>query len=89
MPFTQAEMVKMLVAFDKYSKRAGVSNTQRLKAFVLLLRYSGMRIGDAVTCGVDRIAGDNSSCIRRRLGSNVCDARIGKCSKVLFLDRKV
>jgi integrase/recombinase XerD len=58
MPFTQAEMVKILVAFDKYSKRAGVANAQRLKAFVLLLRYSGMRIGDAVACGVDRVDGD-------------------------------
>jgi integrase len=58
MPFTQAEMIKILVAFDKYSKRAGVANAQRLKAFVLLLRYSGMRIGDAVACGVDRIEGD-------------------------------
>jgi integrase/recombinase XerD len=58
MPFTQPEMMKILVAFDKYSKRAGVANAQRLKAFVLLLRYSGMRIGDAVACGVDRIDGD-------------------------------
>jgi integrase/recombinase XerD len=58
MPFTQPEMVKVLVAFDKYSKRAGVANAQRLRAFVLLLRYSGMRIGDAVACGVDRIDGD-------------------------------
>jgi site-specific recombinase XerD len=38
MPFTQPEMVKILVGFDKYSKRAGVANAQRLKAFVLLLR---------------------------------------------------
>jgi site-specific recombinase XerD len=58
MPFTQAEMVKILVAFDQYSKRAGRANAQRLKAFVLLLRYSGMRIGDTVKCGVDRIDGD-------------------------------
>jgi hypothetical protein len=40
MPFTQPEMVKILVAFDKYSKRAGVANAQRLKAFVLLLRLN-------------------------------------------------
>jgi integrase len=66
MPFTQPEMVKILVAFDKYSKRAGVANAQRLKAFVLLLRYSGMRIGDAVACGVERIDGDRCSCTRKR-----------------------
>jgi site-specific recombinase XerD len=58
MPFTQAEMVKVLAAFDKYSKRAGRANAQRLRAFVLLLRYSGMRIGDTVRCGTDRIVGD-------------------------------
>ena len=57
MPFTQAEMLKILAAFDKYGRRAGVANAQRLKAFILLLRYSGMRIGDTVKCGVDRITG--------------------------------
>ncbi len=58
MPFTHAEMVKVLAAFDKYAGRAGAANAQRLRAFVLLLRYSGMRIGDAVKCGVDRITGN-------------------------------
>jgi integrase/recombinase XerD len=55
LPFTHAEMLKILAAFDKYTDRAGVANAQRLKAFVLLLRFSGMRIGDTVKCGVDRI----------------------------------
>ena len=55
LPYPQTEMLKILAAFDKYAKRAGVANAQRLKAFVLLLRYSGMRIGDTVKCGVDRI----------------------------------
>jgi integrase/recombinase XerD len=58
MPFTQAEMLKILAAFDKYAARAGVANAQRLKSFVVLLRYSGMRIGDTVKCGVDRISGN-------------------------------
>jgi len=58
MPFTQADMLKILGAFDKYTKRAGVANAQRLKAFVLLLRYSGMRIGDTVSCGTNRITGN-------------------------------
>ena len=53
MPFTHAEILKILAAFDKYADRAGVANAQRLKAFVLLLRYSGMRIGDTVKCGVN------------------------------------
>jgi integrase/recombinase XerD len=58
MPFTHAEMLKILAAFEKYADRAGVANAQRLKAFVLLLRYSGMRIGDTVRCGVTRITGN-------------------------------
>ncbi|HLE36700.1 MAG TPA: tyrosine-type recombinase/integrase [Candidatus Acidoferrales bacterium] len=58
MPFTHAEILKILAAFDKYADRAGVANAQRLKAFVLLLRYSGMRIGDTVKCGVNRITGN-------------------------------
>lgn len=55
MLFTQTEIVKILAAFDEYADRAGIANAQRLKAFVLLLRYSGMRIGDAVRCAADRI----------------------------------
>jgi integrase/recombinase XerD len=58
MPFTQAEMVKTLAAVDIYGKTAGTRNAQRLRAFILLLRYSGMRIGDTVGCGVDRIEGN-------------------------------
>jgi integrase/recombinase XerD len=58
MPFTHADMLKVFAAFEKYSRRAGLRNAQRLKAFVLVLRYSGMRIGDAVRCGVGRITGN-------------------------------
>jgi integrase/recombinase XerD len=56
--FTREEMLKILAAIDKYADRAGVAGAQRLRAFVLLLRYSGMRIGDAVQCGPDRINGN-------------------------------
>ena len=58
MPFTHAEILKILAAFNKYADRVGVASAQRLKAFVLLLRYSGMRIGDTVKCGVNRITGN-------------------------------
>jgi integrase/recombinase XerD len=58
LPFTGLEMVKTLAALEKYSASAGVANAQRLRAFVLLLRYSGMRIGDAVQCSTDRLTGD-------------------------------
>jgi len=57
MPFTQADMIKILAAFKKYADRAGIANAQRLKAFVLALRYSGTRIGDTVKCEQKRLTG--------------------------------
>jgi len=57
MPFTREEMIRILAALDTYAETAGAANAQRLRAFVLLLRYSGMRIGDAVQCGPTRIDG--------------------------------
>ena len=58
LPFTREEMLRILSALEKYGQRAGAANAQRLRAFVLLLRYSGMRIGDAVACSTDRITGN-------------------------------
>ncbi len=55
LPFTRDEMISILTALGPYGKSAGIRNSQRLKAFVLLLRYSGMRIGDAVQLGVNRL----------------------------------
>lgn len=57
MPFMREEMIRILAAIDTYSQTAGAPNAQRLRAFVLLLRYSGMRIGDAVQSGPNRIDG--------------------------------
>jgi integrase/recombinase XerD len=48
LPFTQEEMIRILAALGPYGQSAGIRNAQRLRAFVLLLRYSGLRIGDAV-----------------------------------------
>ena len=83
MPFTQAEIIKTLAAFDQYAKRAGQANAQRLKAFVLLLRYSGMRIGDAVKCGVDRITGDKLFLYTQKTGTPV------HCVLPLFVIREL
>jgi len=58
LPFSREEMLKILAGFDAYGKSAGIANAQRLKAFVLLLRYSGMRIGDCVKCSTERIDGN-------------------------------
>jgi integrase/recombinase XerD len=58
LPFTQEEMIQILAALGAYGESAGLRNAQRLRAFVLLLRYSGLRIGDAVQLGVNRLQGN-------------------------------
>ena len=50
-----------LAATDDYRdeiQERGSQNGRRLRGLVLLLRYSGMRIGDAVSLTVDRIEGN-------------------------------
>jgi integrase/recombinase XerD len=61
MPFTHEEMIRILHACDKSheeSNSTGKLNARRLRALVLLLRYSGMRIGDAVSCSTERLNGN-------------------------------
>jgi integrase len=59
LPFERNEMARILYACDHlYTdnyKRVGQPNAKRIKALVLLLRYSGLRIGDAATLPVARI----------------------------------
>lgn len=61
MPFTHEEMIRILHACDKSHEASGSSgkmNARRLRALILLLRYSGMRIGDAVSFSVERLNGN-------------------------------
>lgn len=58
MPYTPEEMLRILAAIDKYREEfpnRGKENALRLRGLVLLLRYSGMRIGDAISLNADRI----------------------------------
>ena len=60
-PFTHEEMARILAAMNSYLEHAtpsGKNSAHRLRAFVLLLRYSGMRIGDAVKLSTDQINGN-------------------------------
>jgi integrase/recombinase XerD len=52
MPLTRNEFTSLLTACDKYPDKL---NSVRLRALVLLLRHSGLRITDAVTLPRDRI----------------------------------
>jgi integrase/recombinase XerD len=58
LPFSQEEMEKILWACDLYPEggRYLKGTPARLKALTLLMRHTGLRIGDAVTLGTSRIA---------------------------------
>jgi site-specific recombinase XerD len=61
MPYTREEMKTILASCKNYVntvKAQGKENARRLRALVLLLRYSGLRIGDAVTLPCDRLKGN-------------------------------
>jgi integrase len=61
MPFTAEQMADILRACGDYGRKCrggkyqGGENARRIRAFVLLLRHSGLRIGDAVTLERRRI----------------------------------
>lgn len=58
MPFSREEVTQILAACGQYRGgrgQWGPANAQRLRALVQLLRFSGLRIRDAVTLRKDRI----------------------------------
>src|SRR6266849_797243 len=60
LPFTREEMRRILAAVTGYSENIeerGSENAQRLLGFVLLLRYTGMRIGDVTRLTSGQIQG--------------------------------
>jgi integrase/recombinase XerD len=60
MPLTHADMVKILTACDNLlisSQPTGKLGAHRLKTLILLMRYTGMRVSDAVTFSTDRLDG--------------------------------
>jgi integrase/recombinase XerD len=61
MPYTRDEMSALLAACGQYTDwhgHAGQENARRLRAFILFVRYSALRVGDAASCPVDRLAGN-------------------------------
>lgn len=60
LPLDQEEVIRIVAACDHYTDsyaRAGQPNAKKLRALVLLLRYSGLRIGDASSCPAERLQG--------------------------------
>lgn len=60
MPLTSEQWLDLLTACDKFLATAPVEgrlNAWRLKSLLVLIRYSGMRVSDAVTLTTDRLDG--------------------------------
>lgn len=74
LPFTRDEMMGILTAAAEWIEECqspGKANARRLRALVLLLRYSGLRIGDAVSCSVDRLAHGKLRLYTQKTGTHV------------------
>lgn len=74
LPFTQGEVVRILAALESFVDQTasrGKENARRLRALVLVLRYSGMRIGDAVRLSVDDVIGNKLVLYTQKTGVRV------------------
>ena len=61
LPFSSDEMLRVLGALEPYVRQVasrGKANARRLRGLVLVLRYTGMRIGDAVQLTTDQVTGN-------------------------------
>ena len=74
LPFTNDDMVRVLAAADKRTEECsanGKDNARRIRALILLMRYSGMRIGDVVRLTLDRISGNHLFLYTAKTGTPV------------------
>jgi integrase/recombinase XerD len=77
MPFTPDQMADIFTAREKYARKYRglksfrVENARRTRAFVLLLRHSGLRIGDAVTLERNRVTGEKLFLYTAKTGTPV------------------
>ncbi|MGH9727130.1 MAG: tyrosine-type recombinase/integrase [Candidatus Acidiferrales bacterium] len=74
MPFSDDEMTRMMAAVEKMLDEvhpAGRANLQRLRSFILFLRFTGLRIGDATACPVERLASTKLTLNTQKTGQHV------------------
>ena len=74
LPFSHEEMSRILAAVDVYpdkSGKIGRANAVRLRAFVLILRYTGLRIGDVTSLAVNRLVGNKIFLYTQKTGQAV------------------
>lgn len=84
LPFSSNEWRKILSAFPAYEKHARGGNAHLLYAFVLLLRYSGMRIGDATRCETNWIQDERISFLTEKNNVHVCNKLPGFVLKAIW-----
>jgi integrase len=66
LPFSADEMMRILEACDRYP-----GNVDRMKAFVLTMRHSGLRIGDTIALTRDRVKTNKLFLYTRKTGTPV------------------
>lgn len=66
LPYSAEEMKRILTACDRYP-----GNAERMKAFVLTMRHSGLRIGDTIALKRDRIKGNKLFLYTQKTGTPV------------------
>lgn len=66
LPFSNQEMKRILAACDRYQ-----GNQDRLRAFVLVMRYSGLRIGDTIALGGQRLTSNKLFLYTAKTGTPV------------------
>lgn len=74
LPFTQQQMTGILkAAADRVAEvqSQGKDNARRLRGLILLLRYSGLRIGDATSCSIDRLVDGKLRLYTQKTGTHV------------------
>jgi integrase/recombinase XerD len=85
MPYTHAEMKLILSAVHDYESEMpsrGKENAERMRTLVLLLRFSGLRISDAINLSTDQLKGNRLFLYTQKTGvpvnlvlpKVVCDA---------------
>ena len=74
MPFTIEEMKRLLDTCDVFAAKRpkiGHFKLRRLRALILLARYSGLRIGDAASLACDRLDGQKLFLYTAKTGTPV------------------
>ena len=74
LPYSSDEIFRILAAAEARIAECqahGRDNARRLKALILLLRYSGLRIGDAVRCDMVRLEGGLLRLYTQKTGTHV------------------